>query len=554
MASPASHTETEWQFAALDVRPVARWLESANIPGYTVVEAGTKEVTDTYFDTADWRLQRAGFTCRVREKGDGAELTIKTMADAPGGLRQRQERNEAIAGTGIHAILEADGEVARVVKLVAGRKPLAALFTLKQTRRLFRLNEQEGDIGEISLDETTIPLDVEDAPVKLTRVEVEVTDVDRARRFVDVLVAATALTPAATGKFQSALIATGMRVVRPQDAIGATAIDERMTVGEVAFAVLRKHFGAFLANEGGTRLGEDIEALHDMRVAARRMRAAMSLFRAYLPVRMESLRLELGWVAAALGEVRDLDVQLERMQEWRKGFDEERGHALDAVDAILNVRRDRARDRMLTVLNSRRYESFTERFSARLRRGPARSFAAGCAPILAVAPDLIEKRYRRVRKQAMAIVPGTPPEPYHQLRIDGKKLRYALEFVGPIYGKPALDFAQAVTALQDVLGLHQDAYVAIDMLEEIARTQSRRLSPETMLVMGAIAERYRQDAVALRKQFPAVWKPLAGGDWKQLQRTLEDRRPLPPGQRKGKPKVVVGPGVWLAGSGRGPGA
>jgi CHAD domain-containing protein len=311
--------------------------------------------------------------------------------------------------------------------------------------------------------------------------------------------------------------------------------------------VMRKHFGAFLANEGGTRLGEDIEALHDMRVAARRLRAAMSLFRAYLPVRMESLRLELGWVAAALGTVRDLDVQLERMAEWRGGFDEERAHALDAVEAVLHARREGARGRMLTVLNSRRYESLVERFSARLQRGPARSFAAGRAPILGVAPDLIEKRYRQVRKLAGAIGPETPPDAYHQLRIDGKKLRYALEFVGPIYGRPALDFAQGVTALQDVLGLHQDAYVAIDLLEEVARTQSRRLSPGTMLTMGAIAERYRQDAVALRKQFPAVWKRLSGREWKQLRATLESRRPGATGHRsKRRPAVVVAPRVRLA--------
>ncbi len=525
MASPASHTESEWQFVALDVRPVARWLEGANIPGYRVTEAGTKEVTDTYYDTTDWRLQRAGFTCRVREKEDGAELTLKTMADAPGGLRERVERNEAITGHGVEAIAGADGDVSRAVKLVAGRQPLTPLFTLRQRRRLFRLLDTAGDLGEISLDETVIPLGVEDAPVKLTRVEIEVTDVDHARRFVDVLVAATGLTPAAMGKFQAALLATGMRVTRPQDLVGPTAINERMTVGEVAFAVLRKHFGAFLANEGGTRLGEDIEALHDMRVAARRMRAAMSLFRPHLPVRMESLRLELGWVASALGNVRDLDVQLERMAEWRAGFDEERAHALDAVEAILAVRREHARARMLTVLNSRRYEVLMARFSATLRRGPARRFVAGRTPILAVAPDLIEKRYRRVRKQAQAIKPLTPPDAYHQLRIDGKKLRYALEFVGAIYGRPAVEFAQRVTALQDVLGLHQDAYVAIDMLEGIARTQARRLSPSTILTMGAIAERYRQDAVSLRKQFPAVWKSLAGREWTRLREALEDRRP-----------------------------
>jgi CHAD domain-containing protein len=285
----------------------------------------------------------------------------------------------------------------------------------------------------------------------------------------------------------------------------------------------------FLANEGGTRLGEDIEALHDMRVAARRLRAAMSLFRPFLPVRMEALRLQLGWVAAALGSVRDLDVQLERMAEWRAGFDEERGHALDAIEALIHVRRDAARERMLTVLNSRRYEVFVQRFSATLRRGPARRFAPGRTSILQVAPDLVEKRYGRVRKQASSIRKQAAPEAYHELRIDGKRLRYALEFVGPIYGKPATEFAARVAALQDVLGLHQDAYVAIDMLEEMARTQSRRLSAATVMAMGAIAERYRQDAISLRQQFPGVWKPLAGDEWTRLRKALESRRPSPAG-------------------------
>jgi hypothetical protein len=68
MASPASHTESEWQFGALDVRPVARWLEDANIPGYGVTEAGTKEVTDTYYDT---RLAPAGRGPHLPRSGEG---------------------------------------------------------------------------------------------------------------------------------------------------------------------------------------------------------------------------------------------------------------------------------------------------------------------------------------------------------------------------------------------------------------------------------------------------------------------------------------------------
>jgi CHAD domain-containing protein len=235
---------------------------------------------------------------------------------------------------------------------------------------------------------------------------------------------------------------------------------------------------------------------------------------------MESLRVELGWVAAALGQVRDLDVQIERMKEWSRGLGEGRAHSLDAVEALLHARRAVARARMLTVLDSRRYASLVARLGAALRRGPARSFALGRSPILEVAPGLIEKRYRRLRKQAAAIGPGSPPEAYHLLRIDGKKLRYALEFLGPIYGRVAIDFAARVTALQDVLGLHQDAYVAIEMLEGMAAAQGRRLSSATLLTMGAIAERYRQDAVNLRGQFPAVWKPLTGKEWDRLERAL----------------------------------
>jgi CHAD domain-containing protein len=147
-------------------------------------------------------------------------------------------------------------------------------------------------------------------------------------------------------------------------------------------------------------------------------------------------------------------------------------------------------------------------------------------PVLAVAPDMVERRYRRVRKDGDAIRKESPPEAYHLLRIEAKKLRYALEFVGNgIYGKPALDFSARVTAMQDVLGLHQDAYVAMDMLQEVADSSGRRLGPATLMAMGSISERYRLDAIELRAQFPSVYKPLAGEEWKRLLRLMESRRP-----------------------------
>lgn len=521
-----STPEIEWQFAALDTRPVARWLQDAVPEPYRLEPAGTQSLDDTYLDTPDWRVHRAGYTCRIRTRGDTAELTLKSMAEARDGIRTRREITAPLAAPDADP-LRAPGEAGDALRALCGRSRLQPLFRLLTTRQRFHLHDAEGRIGEVALDDTVIPV-AEDEPVRLARVEVEVdpSALDRARPFVDAMVAACSLEPAATSKFEAALIATGQRPHAPP-AFGSETVEPGMTAAAVAFAVLRRQFRVFLQNEPGTRLGEDIEALHDMRVATRRLRAAMATFRPFLTPRMLAFRDEFGVVARALGEVRDLDVQLERMDEWRQAFPPDRAHLLDGIEALLRKRRVAARRRMLQVLDSRRYDRLCERFAKALRSGPPRSFAPGRTPVLAVAPDLVERRYRKVRKLGDRIRKSSPPEAYHLLRIEAKKLRYALEFVGNgIYGRPALEFSQRVTALQDLLGLHQDAYVAIDMLEELAASAGRRLEPATLMAMGMLAERYRTHAEELRRQFPEVYRRLAGPEWKKLLRLMESQRPV----------------------------
>lgn len=518
--------EVEWQYSALDTRPVVRWLNGP-LPGeYTLSAAGVKDLDDTYYDTAEFHVNRAGYTCRVRRKGSSAELTLKGLAEANAGMRSRRELNEPLENQSLSP-LAAAGPCGAILRAVAGRNPLRAIFTLQTRREIFNLSDAEGHVAEVAVDETTIPVG-EDRPVRLSRVEVEVdaTAIDRARPFVAALVAANRLSEAGTSKFESALIATGQQIPAFGAEYGSTSVGPEMTAGEVAFAVLRKQFAALRANEPGTRLGEDIEALHDMRVASRRLRAAMAAFRPFLSPRMERFRDQLGWIAAALGEVRDLDVQLERMHEWRANFPPERAAALGAVEDLLEARRKAARRRMLAVLDSRRYEAFCRSFGSALRFGPPKSFAPGRTPVLAVAPDMVERRYKKVRKQGDSIGKDTAPDAYHMLRIDAKKLRYALEFVGNgIYGKPALEFSTRVTAMQDVLGLHQDAYVAIDLLQELADSSGKKLGAQTLMAMGSISERYRLDAIDLRAKFPAVYRPLSGDEWKRLLRLMESRRP-----------------------------
>jgi CHAD domain-containing protein len=291
------------------------------------------------------------------------------------------------------------------------------------------------------------------------------------------------------------------------------------------------------AHEAGTRLGEDPEELHDMRVPTRRMRAAIKLYQNALPERARWFRGELKWVAGVLGEVRDLDVQIEQLKGLiEQQLEEEGREALyEVVDAI-KERRNAARECLLEALDSGRYERFESSFAEMLRRGPASETAseellgapaAAEEPILAAAPGLLSRPYRKWRKAAGRIDGNSRPEEYHDLRKKGKRLRYALEFVTEVYGKKETsELIKTLKTLQDNLGRNQDLIVAADLLEQLA-TGERKLLPQTVFVMGGLAERHRREAADLRTTLPTskAYRTLhEGKKWKDLEKVMKKLR------------------------------
>jgi CHAD domain-containing protein len=182
---------------------------------------------------------------------------------------------------------------------------------------------------------------------------------------------------------------------------------------------------------------------------------------------------------------------------------------------------------MLEMLESRRYEAFVSRFGRTLRaRHLARSGPASM-PAHALAPDVIEDRFRSVRKAGRRIGPDSPATDYHRLRIRCKRLRYALEFLGDLYPGETRPLVKRLVAVQDVLGLHQDADVAIDRLRRLAVSHGDALDPATIFAMGEVAERYRQSMIELRAQFPAAYARLFGKQWRAFRDLIESERPAP---------------------------
>jgi CHAD domain-containing protein len=324
--------------------------------------------------------------------------------------------------------------------------------------------------------------------------------------------------------------------------LGPTGIDASLDVGDVAFAVMRAHFEAMLRREPGVRYGNDAEDLHQMRVAIRRVRAAMVVFEEALPARAPRLRQELGWLGSLLGAVRDLDVQLAQIGEWSADAELAEREALDVVTTVLDERRTKARARLVAAMDSRRLMRLTSSMQRFLVGGPVKRSPSAHVPILEAAPEVVAQGYRKVVSIGDHIKEGSPPQALHALRIRAKRLRYTVEFIEPIYEKTARAYAKRLIALQDVLGAHQDDVVAIATLRDIALDPPQKITAPTVFALGMLAERYREDALAARDRFPKRYRDVTGPRWRKLRKTMEGLRPahpeqVGPAQRAKEPEV-----------------
>lgn len=538
-AEPNS-TEIEWQFDALDLRPVERWLSSLpsrprtdDVPAIYVRPAPVRRLLDHYVDTEDWRIRRAGLVMRTRRREGAVEVTLKDdhPADAAR-LRQRLEATESLP-SGELSDLGSDGPVGWRVAAVAGQRPLVHILEVRTQRQPFFLQAGGAEVAEVALDETTIVVGAGQPPAHLLRVEIEVAPdwVNVLVRLVHDLQLSAGLRPASLSKFEAGLLAGGVEVPGSPE-LGSVDIGPEATFAELAFAVVRRHLRVLLAREPGTRLGEDIEELHEMRVATRRLRAAIDLFADALPPSARAHREELRWLAAVLGTVRDLDVQLapmSQMAKWSAGW------SLGADDAslshlrhLLELERLAARRCLLDSLDSARWERLAAGLVSMAREGPDR-LPAGRAPAALVVPPLVAARHRAAVKASRLAKRSGDAADFHNLRIRCKRLRYSIEFTAGLYGSAPQRFVRRLTRLQDSLGLMQDAEVASTRLFALATRSDPGadvapgdgLPRATVFVMGTVAEHYRAESRDLQRLMARRLGVLTGAAWRELAARME---------------------------------
>jgi CHAD domain-containing protein len=286
---------------------------------------------------------------------------------------------------------------------------------------------------------------------------------------------------------------------------------------EAGRKVLGFHFAAMLRHEEGTRLGLDIEELHDMRVATRRMRAAFEVFDgAFDPQVIRKHLRGLRATGRALGRVRDLDVFMEKAERYLKTLPTDQHAGLAPLLDAWKIEREQDRAAMLAHLDGKDYARFKEKFLVFLTtpEAGARPASEGMpfpARARHIVPGLVYSRLAAVRSFE-AILGNASLEQMHALRIEFKKLRYTLEYFREVLGPQAGQVIEEIKTMQDHLGDLNDANVACQILKEFLDEWEERQAllpieerqnPEPIVAyLGARhAERHQ-----LMVTFPQAWE------------------------------------------------
>jgi CHAD domain-containing protein len=269
-------------------------------------------------------------------------------------------------------------------------------------------------------------------------------------------------------------------------------------------------------NLPGTLADSDSEYLHDFRVSIRRTRSVLREMRGvFAPDDLERVRASFKWLQDQTSATRDLDVYLEDFEALRSMAPEAMRPDLDPLWELLNRRRHRARAAMEAALQGDRaralHDEWGEILQALVLEDEAERPDAG-RQIGDVSAERIRKVHRKMVRTGRAITPRSRPEQYHELRKKGKELRYLLElFATQLFDDEVVrPMIKALKGLQDVLGVHQDREVQIEMLREIGgELVGAPGGASALMAIGVLVERLEADAAAARAQFAASFADFA---------------------------------------------
>lgn len=433
----------------------------------------TRLLRTIYYDTQGHDLRRNGIALRLRRDGRRWIQTVKIKARHNGGLAESAEYDSAAPGGQLHLSAIPDEAVRQKVIGLVGDRTLEAVCETAIRRSSSQLRLEDGGEAELAIDSGEIKAAELAEPFREAEIELVSGGVGTLFDLTQSLFPSGGLRFSMMSKAERGyLLAAEGRIDAPLAPRNAksVALTRAQTAETAARDVLRECFEQIAANAEVVLASDDHEGPHQLRIGLRRLRSAFSVFKPLIGNKeMVRLNGEARWLGQVVGGLRDLDVAIEDILDPAHAErPDEPGFAI-LREAIL-ARTGDTRTAVRETLMGERSQGFLidlARFIETRGWLVAEDFSQTtklAAPIPDLAVLALNKRWKSVRRHAKGIESLDIPA-RHELRKELKKMRYAVEFMGPLWSaKKVATFVKRLKALQQVFGDLNDAAMVETLL------------------------------------------------------------------------------------------
>lgn len=494
--SASEHRETERKYD-VPLEAVVPSLVSA--PGVARVAPPVEvEQVATYYDTEDLRLLAAGITLRNRSGGvdDGWHLKLPATHGSRLELRVPPDQRKSPPFELLERV--------RVHVRDAELSPRAVLTSRRTIHRL--LADHSGVLAELCDDRVHAVVNGDPAATDTWR-EWELELVEGAESLMEgaePLLFAAGARPSASSSKAARVLGEAPSVLPPWRS--RAQLSDNPSAGDLLCAYLAQHLQRLQEQDMLLRTG-DQEGVHQLRIAARRIRSALATYAPVLqPGSTERLREDLRWLGGTLSEARDAQVLQSRLDQMvtQQPAELVLGPVRRRIDDELRTAFRRGRSHADEQLGGTRYFRLLDNLESFVADPPLT--AAALRPTRQEVARLIAADARRVRKRDRAYRSARDEHArnlsLHDVRKAAKRLRYAAETTRPVFGKRASKLAARARAVQELLGEHQDAVVAREALRDIA--VRAHLAGENGFTFGRLHALEEARAATLESAYPAV--------------------------------------------------
>jgi inorganic triphosphatase YgiF len=513
-------TEIEYKFLLQKPGVDKAILDSLGSAGCVVEIRRKIRQEDIYLDTFDWRLFRRGLALRLRRAYGKSFYTLKNLGKITDGKAERREiEAEVKQHVRDPAALISEDILREIADIIYPRRLMAQL-ALQTEREPCNILSANGAEIEIVFDSTGFQALGFNQPHRANRLfEIEIELKKGAPASLESIATnigkAFNLPQSPKSKLEAAIERLGIRfpAKNPPAALVING-DDRFDVA--AQKILSFQLSRLQQNIPGAVADIDTEFVHQARVATRRMRTMIRLFRGAIPERSTIYFAgELFWLASLFGAVRDLDVFMLNLPKFLAEIE----LAPQKVSGILLRQIQEERRSLLADLKagltSARFRIFSLRLSTFAKQKPAVNPLAPLAltTVDKIAHEIISARLEEVMKRGSILLRRPKLKNYHKLRIEFKKLRYASEFFNSAFSDRLSPFIVEVVKIQDCLGELQDTVFTKRLIEGLLKKwKGGVLDPLLVFTLGEIYQLQQKISLLKQSEFNEIWKQFDSED------------------------------------------